>query len=152
MKTVDYRKVLQAFHSLKRGIPQSPLSDDAFAYPSESWLTGTFWPWARRYLRGYAQQKYDCENFCEKIRTLLTECLAADDSIGPVGFACFIVTLDLHGDLNGVTDGRHATLLVLVDDGSEDGKLMFFEPQNGRITDAKTAVDSGVAVPVFICL
>lgn len=152
MKTVDYRTVLQSFHDLKRGIPQSPLSDDAFVCPSAAWLTGTFWTWAKPYLRDYSPQKYDCENFCEKIRVLLTECLADDDSIGPVGCACFIACLDLHGDLNGVRDGRHATLLVLVDDGSEDGRLMFFEPQNGRITDAKAAVDSGVAVPVFICL
>lgn len=152
MKTVGYRTVLQAFHDLKRGIPQSPLSDDAFVSFSEAWLTGTFWPWAKPYLRDYSPQKYDCENFCEKIRVLLTECLAADDSIGPVGCACFIAMLDLHGDLNGVSDGRHATLLVLIDDGSEDGRLMFFEPQNGRITDAKAAVASGVAVPVFICL
>lgn len=152
MKVADYRTVLQAFHSLKPGIPQSPLTDSSFVCPSAAWLTGTFWPWARGYLRDYTPEKYDCENFCEKVRVLFTECLAADRSIGPAGSAVFICFLDLNGSLNGVTDGRHATLLVLVDDGSEDGTLMFFEPQNGRLTDAKTAVDSGVARPVFICL
>jgi hypothetical protein len=152
MKTVDYRTVLQAFHSLQPGTPQSPLADAQLVCPSEDWLRDRFWPWAKGYLRSYTPEKYDCENFCEKMRVLFTECLAETTTVGNVGSAFFTCFVKLSGDLNGVRDGNHATNLVLVDDGSEDGKLVFFEPQNGRITDAKTAVHSGVALPYFIQL
>lgn len=152
MKIVHSTKALQAFHDLRKGIPQSPLVDDRLVCPSQDWLTGTFWPWAKGYLRTYTPERFDCDDFCDKLRVLFTECLVATSDAGNVGKAFFTCYVKLNGDLNGVRDGYHATNLVLVDDGTENGKLVFFEPQNGRVTDAKTAVDSGLADPYFIIL
>ncbi len=118
--------------------------------------------WA--YMRAYIQGQFDCEDFSlegqneAEIEQLVsqvvalmrpalkaklalaaaTRCLVENkEAIGSGHGICYAEVSILPGhSLNGVRDGKHATLLAITPDGA-----LFVEPQNSEITDATEALD-----------
>ncbi len=126
----------------------SPVRDGRVACPSYDWLAGPFADFVRDNVRTYVPEKFDCDDFALKAVVLATEALNASDEITGCGHSIGICYLHVAGNLNGVTDANHATNIVRLD----DGRLMFFEPQNRGIMDAREAVAAGLAKPYFYLL
>ena len=123
----------------------SPIRDNQVACPSYAWLSGPFADFVRANVQTYVPEKFDCDDFALKTVVLATEALNESDDLSNCGHSIGICYLHINGNLNGVTDGNHATNIVRID----DGRLVFFEPQNRGIIDARGVVRDGIAKPYF---
>jgi hypothetical protein len=124
----------------------TPPRDARYACPSESWLTHDFAEYVRREIQTkYVAEKFDCDDFTLETICLATKALNETAELRSCGHTIGMSYVMVKGNLNGVRDSFHACNLVRLD----DGRWVFFEPQNQRMTDANIAIRDGVATPTF---
>ena len=87
----------------------------------------------------YASGRWDCDDFAMRAVTEASLALAGQEGLecGHAFLVCTVVIIE-GCELNGVGGGAHATNLVKC----ADGAWYFFEPQNGKVTEWKAAVDA----------
>lgn len=112
-----------------------PPRDANLALPSTEFLAQLF-DWVKDMMPKYAKESWDCDDFAMR---MVTEASILLTKLNPgCGHSIFYCTLRIvEGcDLNGIAGGAHATCIVK----TSDRGWVFFEPQNGRNTDVKTAM------------
>jgi len=112
--------------------------------PSESWLV-EFGDFLKANNLLAQRESWDCDDYAlSAVSEASIACRAAALDCGHSFVYC---TVRLWGALNGLDvpwGSGHACDLVRLD----SGVYVFFEPQNGTFSDAKTALDSLVVRPV----
>lgn len=146
MNIIDSRTLAGEVHDLNTNAVTSYPRDNQLACVSSAWLAGPFTDFVRSNTRKYTPEKYDCDDFSYKAVTLIVEALNETDGLTDCGVAFGLVKLHIVGELARVRDGNHMCNLARLDNGS----IVFYEPQNGIITDARAAIRSGVARPYQI--
>ncbi len=114
--------------------------------PSMEWVKG-FGEYLVLGRKAGVGECWDCDDFAmEAVAEASEACRYGAIRVGHTFVYC---TVRMWGELNGIeVEGDqivgHATNLVRLN----GGEFVFFEPQNGRITDARVAIDNGVVAPV----
>ena len=113
--------------------------------PHEDWFVREYIPHLDKITLPYVAETYDCDDFVDEARLLLTRSLCITPEFRGKGHSLAYVEGAIRGDLNGVRDGMHATGLIRF----SNGRLCFFEPQPStqRLTDAKDACAAGIFIP-----
>ena len=148
MKVVDCKEFISDCYKLSPTALISPMRDGKLACPSYEWLEGPFSEFVRDNMQHYVTEKFDCDDFALKTVVLGTEALNATDSLIGCGHSIGIAYAFINGELNGVRDGNHATNIVRLD----DGRVVFYEPQNQKIEFAESVVENGTVKPYFFFL
>lgn len=125
----------------------SPIRDARVACPSEAWLKQFYSDVLKPCTHTWTTEKFDCDDFSIRAVDRATECLVQTADLSECGHGICISYIHVRGNLANVTDTNHACNIIRLDD-----RWVFFEPQNGIITDAEEAIADGRANPYFFLL
>lgn len=140
IKGSDFRKEVEAL-----GFSCWEPRDKVLFCPSSGWLKD-FSEYLLENRAPGLDEAWDCDDYA--LEAVAQASVACRESSKDTGHTFVYCTVRLWSELNGVMpkDDQiigHACNLVR----TESGAMVFFEPQNGRMTDAKVAIYDGFVSP-----
>lgn len=126
---------------LELGFDVDPPLDDELICPSAEWLD-QFGVYLFRRRPFYRTQSFDCDNFSAWASVLATEALLRAD-LKDADHSVIRAYFRNNKTVHGIPEGNHAANVVWLD----DGRVVLFEPQNGKWSDLAGLVADGSVTP-----